>query len=57
MYEIQRIDADIDDLLNKCMESEESGSSKYPGMTFEQGIREAIDWITGQTNEPPIEDD
>ena len=35
----------IDELLNQCIESEETGVSKYPGMTYEQGIKAAIEWL------------
>lgn len=44
---------DIDQLLNRCVESEESGISAYPGMTYEQGIKAAIEYI--QTGEYPFD--
>ncbi|MCK5604434.1 hypothetical protein KAR91_21265 [Candidatus Pacearchaeota archaeon] len=25
--------------------------SKFPGMSYEQGIRDALDWIAGELNE------
>ncbi len=53
---IARTEQEIDDLLNECIESEETGGSKYPGMTYEQGIKAAIEWITGEINDNPMED-
>lgn len=38
---------DIDQLLNRCVESEETGISEYPGMTYEQGIKAAIEYLEG----------
>jgi hypothetical protein len=57
VYEIKRTTKQIDDLISKCWDQENEGGSKYPGMTFEQGIKEAIDWITGNQDETPLEDD
>ena len=47
MYEVKRTDKEINDLLDRCAEQEDKGGSRYPGMSYEQGIRAAIDWITG----------
>ena len=44
---IVRSDQEIWDLLNQCAEVEETGSSNYPGMSYEQGIKVAIEWIIG----------
>lgn len=32
-----RTEEEINDLLNKCAEAEDTGESKYPGMTYEPG--------------------
>lgn len=42
-----RTQKQIDDLLNRCLESEETGKSTYPGMSYEQGIKAAIEWLDG----------
>jgi hypothetical protein len=52
MYKIERTDEEIDLVLNEAMENEH----KFPGMTYMQGVKEAIDWITGQTDSNPVED-
>ena len=46
---------EIDELLNQCVDSEETGESKYPGMTYEQGIKAALEWVQGY-GEHPLED-
>lgn len=35
----------IDDVLNKCSDSEDEGTSIYPGMTYEQGVKAGIEWV------------
>lgn len=53
IYEVKRRSAEIDDVLNRAWDSDEEGS-RYPGMTFEQGVREAIEWITGNQDDMPL---
>lgn len=53
---IVRTDQEIWDLLNQCAEVEEAGSSNYPGMSYEQGIKVAIEWIIGDVKDHPIND-
>lgn len=54
-YEIVRTDEEIDDVLDKCFEAEQSGS-KYRGMSYEQGIRYVIDWLTQECMEHPFDE-
>lgn len=51
---IIRSEQEIWDLLNQCADAEETGVSSYPGMSYEQGIKAAIEWVTGDTNDHPI---
>ena len=57
-YQITKIDSVINDLLQKCMDAEEKGTTKYPGMSYEQGIKNAIDWLvdTGVDDYHPLDD-
>lgn len=48
--------SEIDDVLNKCMDAENSGTSIYPGMSYEQGVRAGIEWMTGESGNPIEED-
>lgn len=50
-----RTEEEINDLLNKCAEAEDTGESKYPGMTYENGIAAAINWLTGNTDDNPLD--
>lgn len=44
---VVRSENEINQLLNRCVESEESGISEFPGMTYEQGIKAAIEYLEG----------
>lgn len=46
---------EINDVLNKCTESEEEGASRWPGMTYEQGVKAATEWMQGY-GENPMQD-
>jgi hypothetical protein len=47
---------EIDEQLNLAAEAEESGGSRWPGMSYEQGVSAALRWATGESNDPPMED-
>lgn len=46
---------EIDDVLNRCVESEESGESRWPGMTYEQGVKAALEWMQGFGDNPLVD--
>lgn len=52
---ISRTQEEIDDLMNQCSEAEDTGESKYPGMMYEQGIKAAIEWLIGDTDDNPLD--
>lgn len=51
-----RLQSEIDKIIERCVECENNNESLYPGMTYEQGVRAAIEWMTGETNESPLEE-
>ena len=55
-YEIKRTDEEIDDVLNDCMVQENRGSSRWPAMTYEQGVAEALRWVIGQSEDHPTQE-
>lgn len=56
MYQIKVKDSEINEVLDQCIEVEQSGNSKFPGMTYEQGVQEAIRWIIGEESNNPLTD-
>lgn len=54
-YQVRRTDAEIDKVLNTCLEREESGRpSLWRGMTYEQGVEQGIRWLIGESDEDPV---
>lgn len=55
MYINKREDAEINRVLDKAMKAFDEGTN-YPGMSYEQGIMDAIQWIVGETDDEPLEE-
>lgn len=54
-YKIKRSDTEIDEVLNQAWDYIEAGS-RYPGMTYEEGVIAVVDWLFEETVDPPFED-
>jgi len=50
----ERTQEEINQQTDKAAETEDN--SKYPGMSYEAGVRAALDWVTGQSEEQPMEE-
>ncbi len=46
---------EINACLNWCLDAEDTGTTNYHGMTYEQGVRDAIDWLQGNGSDPSNE--
>jgi hypothetical protein len=53
---IVRTEKEIDEVLEKAMDGKYSGS-RYPGMSYEEGIMAFADWLFGDDDEPPFDED
>lgn len=42
----------VDDVLNSCSEATDSGVSNFPGMSYEQGVEYAINWLLNDGDHP-----
>lgn len=47
----------IDEVLNECTQQEEKGGSRWPGMTFEQGVQATLEWVSGDRDVSPLVDE
>lgn len=54
--DIERSAEEINAVRDHAWESMERGRSRYPGMTFEEGVAGALDWVTGERDEPPLDE-
>jgi hypothetical protein len=50
-----RPQAEVDEQLNLAVEGVNNGS-RWPGMSYEQGVEAALEWATGQTEDKPTEE-
>ena len=51
--EITKTQTEIDEQLNLAQEGIDEGS-KYPGMSYEEGIQAMWDWLIGQIDDAPM---
>jgi hypothetical protein len=49
---ITRTEEEIDEVLEKA----NSGEGGFSGMSYEQGVINAIEWLTGLMEESPMDD-
>ena len=55
MMNVVRKEDEVNTLLDRCMMAEETGNSEYPGMSYEQGIKAGIEWLTSRKADHPLE--
>lgn len=46
---------EIDQIIEQIDEKQETGSTDFPGKTYEDGIRAAIEWVTGMGDLHPLD--
>ena len=51
-----RTSDEIETQIGLARDTFEEGS-KYPGMTYEQGVEDALMWVTEQSDDEPMVDD
>jgi len=54
-YDITRTDRAINQQIDEADAIIETGASKFHGMSYEEGVRQAILWITGVWDDAPFE--
>ena len=45
-YQMERTDAEINELRKKIDAVRCEGTTKYAGMTYEEGLNEMLEWLT-----------
>lgn len=48
---------EIDDVLSDVLVQIGEGGSRFPGMTYEEGVQAALQWVIGDTEEHPYPED
>ncbi len=47
---------EIDEQMNRTIESIDEGGSRWPGMSYEQGVEAALRWVCEETDDVPMEE-
>lgn len=51
---VKQTEEEINEVLNWAAEAQDDGS-KFPGMTYEDGVKAMYDWLTGDGDRPDKE--
>lgn len=54
--ELERSEAEVDEQIDLAQDSITQGTTRWRGMTYEQGVRNALAWVTGDDDAAPMED-
>ena len=46
----------IDDVISEAYEIKDTVGTKWRGMTYEDGVTAALEWVTGNREESPFEE-
>jgi len=52
-YDLERTSEEIDEVLNRAADAMDNGS-QVPGMSYEQGVHDAIQWAIGNYDDNPM---
>ena len=55
-YSVARSNEEIDKAMNDAAEQTDKGGSKWPGQSYEEGVKAALGWIIGDYEDNPMED-
>lgn len=56
MAGIARTPEEIEAVADEAAARTAEGGSRYPGMTYEQGVRDALAWVMDDDADSPMED-
>lgn len=52
--ETERSRDEIEEQVNLAHDSIDQGSTRWPGMSYEDGVDATLRWITGDTDDAPM---
>ena len=56
-YKMVRTREQVDELLQRCGDAEFEGSTKFPGMSYEQGVLYGLSWMIHDEDVDPIKEE
>lgn len=55
MYNLARTDSEIEAQIEEGIWCDDNGVTSFSGLTYEQGVKDALDWVVGNSNDRPLE--
>lgn len=55
MYQVIRTDDEINAVLDAANDAMNECGSAYPGESYEEGLKSMLNWLTGVSDENPME--
>ena len=52
---IEKTDDEVNEMLGRCYDERGNPTHRWPGQSYEEGVMSALLWVTGQSDEEPIE--
>ncbi len=52
---VVRSQEEVDALVNRAVDVIDAAGTLYPGMSYEEGVIEAVRWLLGESNDNPME--
>lgn len=49
-------DSQIEDVRDLALDYTTENRTKFPGMTYEEGVEAALSWVMGESSENPLEE-
>lgn len=53
--DIVRTQREVDEQITECIDRLDYGASRFPGLTYEDGVLAFYDWLIGDVEESPME--
>lgn len=54
--DIDKTEIVIQNMIDRCSEAEQTGITEYPSMSYEDGVKAALEWVVGYTETAPFDD-
>ena len=46
---------EVNSVIDRCTDAESKGTSSYPSMSYEEGVKAALERMNGDSDEPPLD--
>jgi len=54
MYDIERTDEEVDEVLSEAQEAHDEGQTMFPERSYSEGVLNGIRWVLGEEDQHPL---